>query len=77
MKFFTGLAGIWPDPTLSPVRRRQNRPHARRRDVGIQPAAEQALPVDGAALHIGRGLHIAALADRVLAIVDDVHDRAA
>lgn len=65
------------DGYLSPISRRQNRPHARRRDVGIEPAAEQALPVRGAAFDVRRGLHIAALPDRVLAIVDDVHDRAA
>ena len=62
---------------LSPISRRQNRPNTRRRNVGVQPAAEQALSVRRAAFDIGRGLHIAALADRVFAIVDDVHHRAA
>ena len=62
---------------LCPIRRAQNRPHTRRRDVRIQAATEQALAVRGAAFDIGGGLHIAALADRVLAVIDDVHQWAA
>src|SRR3546814_6521679 len=60
-----------------PIRRAQNRPYARRRDVGIEAAAEQALSVGGAAFDVSCGLNIAALADRVLAVIDDVHDRTA
>src|SRR3546814_830240 len=60
-----------------PIRRAQNRPYARRRDVGIEAEAEQALSVGGAAFDVSCGLNIAALADRVLAVIDDVHDRTA
>ena len=62
---------------LSPIGRRQDRPHARGRDVGVEAAAEQALAVRRAAFEVGRGLHSAALADGVLAEVDDVHHGAA
>src|SRR5690606_9679108 len=55
----------------------QDGAHAGGRDIGIEPAAKEALSVGRAALDIGGCLHVAALADCVLGVIDDVHHRAA
>ena len=64
-------------PELRHIRGAEDRPHTRRRDVGGEPATEQALAVRRAAFDIGGGLRVAAVADRMLAVIDDVHQRAA
>ena len=57
---------------LGPVRRAEHRADAGGGDVGVDADAEHRAAVGGAAFDIGGGLRVGAVADRVLAIVDDV-----